>query len=200
MATDVTHNEGPGGLPEPGEASELARGKSLLEQARAKRSKRESHLFIDVPSWDGDLVAEYRVLGSKELEVIAENAGRRIRSGEHDPVHSELDLIAKANVGLYTIDPESGDRVSLEDEHGLVGYNRIAQMLGIDNDPEIKPKVDSVVKAIKYLTGERKEDGEPGEWQENPTAITQHANRIGRWMRDPSKSGVNILEEILGEF
>jgi hypothetical protein len=202
MATDV-HNdemEPVSTVPAvPGESPAIARSKSLLDRAKAKRAERESHLFIDVPSWDGDLIAEYRVLGAKELDVMSENAARKIRAGESDQIHADLDLIAKAAVGLHMIDPESGDRVPLEDDNGKVGYDRAAHVLGVFDDPTVSPKVDSVYKTINFLFGEKKEGGQEGEWVENPTAVTMHAQRIARWMRDPSKSGLNVLEEILGE-
>lgn len=192
MATDLT-NDGSGGLPTPGESPELARSLSLLDRAKAKRAERETHLFLEVPSWDGDLVAEYRVLGSKELEVISDNVTRKIRAGEADQIRADLEVIAKSNVALHMVDPETGDRVTLEDEGGPIGYDRVALLFNMED------QLTSVFKTIQYLTGERKEDGAPGEWQENPTAISQHANRIARWMRDPSKSGIGVLEELLGE-
>jgi hypothetical protein len=137
------------------------------------------------------MVAEYRVLGGKEIDQIAEQAARRMKSGNGDSLQSDIDLIARANLGLYMIDPESGDRVPLEDEYGVVGYNRVAVKLGMERE------LDSNAKVIKYLTGERKEDGSG--WQENQTAITMHANSIARWMRDPSKTN-RSLEDILGEL
>lgn len=189
MATiEDTHEDG--GLPTPGESPQLARSLSLLEQARQRRSEREAHLFVDVPSWDGDLVAEYRILSPKELDIVAENAARKIRQGAKDTIHADLDVIAKANVALHMVDPESGDRVPLEDEHGVVGYDRAAHVLGMEEE------LNSVVKTIEYLMAERKDDGSG--WQVNSTAISMHANRIARWLRDPSKGG-KTLEEILGE-
>jgi hypothetical protein len=191
MQQDEPGIGGNSNFPTPGEAPTIARSQSLFEQAKRRREQRESHLFIDVPSWDGELVAEYKVLGSKELDIIAENAARKFKAGDKDTLHADLDVIAKANVALHMIDPESGDRVPLEDENGVVGFNRAAHVLGMVGE------LDSVTKTIKYLMGERKEDGSG--WRENPTAITMHAQRIARWMRDPSKSGRNVLEEILGE-
>jgi hypothetical protein len=191
MATvENIHDPEKPGLPTPGESPELARGLSLLEQARKRREERESHLFVDVPSWEGELVAEYRILNPDELDAIADNAARKIKSGERDSVFADLDLIAKANVALYMRDPDSGDRVPLEDELGKIGFGRAAQVLGLQEE------LNTVVKTIKYMMGERRDDGSG--WQVNPTAITMHANRIARWMRDPSKGGMS-LEEILGE-
>jgi hypothetical protein len=178
-------------MPEVGSSPGVARADSILDHAKKKRAERENHLFLDVPSWDGDMVAEYRVLSGKEIDQIAEQAARRMKSKTGDPLQSDLDLIARANLGLYMVDPESGDRVPLEDDYGVVGYSRVAAKLGMEEE------LDSNAKVIKYLTGERKEDGSG--WQENQTAVTMHANSIARWMRDPSKNN-RTLEEILGEL
>lgn len=177
--------------PEPGSAPEVARSESLLERAANKRKKRAKHLFLDVPSWDSDMVAEYRVLEQKELDGIAERQARRLRGGDNDSQQADLELIAMACVGLHMIDPESGDRLPIEDDFGHVGYNRIATKLDMEEE------LDSNAQVIRYLTGERSEDDSG--WKTNPTAITMHANAIARWMRDPSKRGSSALEALLGE-
>lgn len=184
---DITHDE----QPESGSAPDVARSESLLERAASKRKKRAKHLFLDVPSWDSDMVAEYRVLEQSELDGIADRQARRLRAGDNDSQQADLELIAMANVALHMVDPESGGRLPIEDDHGLVGYNRIAYKLGMEDE------LDTNAQVIRYLTGERSED-DTG-WKANPTAITMHANKIARWMRDPSKSGSSALEALLGE-
>lgn len=175
-----------------GESVETARGLSLLQQAEERRAKRENHLFLDIPTWDGDLIAEYRVVPPSELKVMAERALRRQRNGaESSPAQSDIDLILSACVGLYAFDREDGERVAIEDEFGHVGFNRIMSILG--KEDEIK----SASEAVKYLMADRDDDGG---WVENTVAISMHGDRIGRWMRDTSRKGVTALEELLGEF
>jgi hypothetical protein len=99
-------------------------------------------------------------------------------------------VIVAASVGLYMRDPDTRERVAIDDEYGHVGYDRIAKMLG--KDDELRSNAD----AVRYLMSERDEDGG---WVENNMAISLHANAIGRWMRDPSKRGVD-LDELLGEL
>jgi hypothetical protein len=172
-----------------GTAVNGARGLSLLKEAEKRREERERSLFLDIPSWEGDLIGEYRIVPSTELTRIAERQVRRARQGQVDAVKNDIDIITAANIGLYMRDPESGDRVPIEDDYGLVGFDRIATVLG--KEEEIKSQAD----AVRYLTAERKDDGS---WEENAVAIGLHAQSVSRWMRDPSKRALD-LEEILGE-
>ncbi|HEY7414424.1 MAG TPA: hypothetical protein VH593_04470, partial [Ktedonobacteraceae bacterium] len=87
-------------------------------------------------------------------------------------------------------DPETGERVPIEDEYGHVGYNRIAAVLGKEDELQSNSDV------VRYLMSERNDDGS---WTENIAAISIHANAISRWMRDPSKRGVD-LDDLLGEY
>lgn len=171
-----------------------AQSLSLLKDAQRKRQARGHTLFLDVPSWDGDLICEYRVVDPDELRKVAERAFRRSRSNGQSPQAAEgdIDLIVTASVGLYAKDPETGKRVAIEDEFGHVGYNRIAKLLG--KEDEIKSNSD----AVRYLTGERSDDDEEG-WVENVVAISLHSNAISNWMKDPSKQAVD-LEALLGEL
>lgn len=175
-----------------GSSITTARGLSLLQEAEQRRAARPNHLFLDIPTWDGDLVAEYKVVMKSELKVMASRALRRSRQdGEADPAQNDLDLILSACVGLHAFDRETGERVPIEDEYGHVGYDRIMHTLGKAD------QVQSASEAVKYLMGDRTEDGA---WVENMVAISMHGDKIGRWMRDTSRSGASALEELLGEF
>jgi hypothetical protein len=167
-----------------------ARGLSLLQEAEKRRAEREDSLFLDVPTWGGDLICEYRVVPPNDLRRIAESAMRNARNGnQEEPATNDIRLIVAASVGLYMKDPESGDRVPVEDEMGHVGYDRIAILLGKDDE------LHSNADVVRYLMSARNDDGT---WTENITAISLHANTISNWMRDPSKRGVD-LDELLGE-
>ena len=173
-----------------GGASEMAKATSLLQAAEERRAKRETNLFLDVPSWDGDLVAEYKIIPPKEMTLIAERVARKFKQNSNDATIGDIELIIHSCVGLHMLDPDTGKRVAIEDEFGIVGYDRIASVLG--KEDEVKSNAD----AVRYLTAERAEDGS---WEENVTAINQHAQRIQRWMRDPSKRTVD-LQELLSEL
>lgn len=173
-----------------GAAAEQASATSLLKAAEARRAQRETNLFLDIPSWDGDMIGEYRLIPSKEMSKIAESVARKFKQNGNDPAVGDIAVIMHACVGLHMRDPETGKRVPIEDDLGIVGFNRIATVLGKEDD--IKSNSD----AVRYLTAERADDGS---WEENITAINHHAQRIQRWMRDPSKRTVDI-EDLLSEL
>jgi hypothetical protein len=184
-------DEDEGRLPDVGGATRDAVADSILQQAAKKRQEREKTLFLDVPTWEGDLICEYEIIPKEELKIMAEKQQRLMRkSSNDDRLGFDLELIARASVGLYAIDPNSGDRVKIEDEFGHVGYDRIAAKLGVEEF------VTSNSEAIRYLMGEPRDDGT---WKDNVTAISRHASAIARWMKDPSRRGLD-LEELLGEL
>lgn len=177
-----------------GSSALQARSLTLLQEAQKRRLEREQSLFLDIPTWGGELVGEYRIVGSKELTLIGERAVRRTKQAKQNgsyvsPMQGEIDLIVEANVGLYMRDPESGDRVPIEDEYGHVGFDRIAHVLGVEGEVQGRSDV------VKYLMSEREDDGS---FKENVVAIGIHANSISTWMRDPSKRSVDV-EDLLGE-
>lgn len=182
-------------IPVPGVATSNARAMSLLQAAEERRDKREQNLFLDVPSWDGDLVAEYAVIPKHELKEMGERQLRSLRHAQNgqdaDRIRFDIELIVRACEGLHALDPNNGDRVPLEDENGNVGYGRIGALLG-------KPDIitDSTI-AVLYLMGTR--DYENNTWEENTMAVTTHARAISRWMSDPSKRTFD-LEALLGEL
>jgi hypothetical protein len=186
---ELENNDTLGGIDQ---SADEARGLSLLREAERKRSQRETSLFLDIPTWDGLLIGEYRVPDPERLRKMAQSVMRNARNGNEqiEPGANDISLILAACVGLYARDPESGERVPIEDKYGHVSYDRICKVLGRD---EIK----SNREAVKYLTGEREEDGDG--WVHNVVAISIHSDRISKWMRDPSKRGVDI-EDLLGEF
>jgi hypothetical protein len=185
---DTEHTEGIG------TSLESVQSLSLLKQAQKKRQTRQRTFFLDVPSWDGDLICEYQVVDPDMLKKVAAGAIRRARNGsEQEAAANDVDLILAAAVGLYAKDPETGERVAIEDEHGHVGYGRIAKLLGKDDE------VKSQAQAVRYLMAERDDDSEDGGWVENVMAMSLHADAISRWMKDPSKHGVD-LETLLGEL
>lgn len=178
-------------------ALEAAKSLTILQQANKRREKREAHLFLDIPSWGGDLIGEYKIIEKNKITEIAERVATRMRSNQGngqqtlDTTIGDIELIVHSCVGLHVMDPKSGTRIPLEDDLGHVGYGRIADVLGKSDD------IESSTDAVRYLTGER--DDETGTWVENAAAIQQHAQRIQRWMRDPSKRTTS-LEEALSEL
>lgn len=170
---------------------ENSQATNLLRQAQERRQKRETHLFLDVPTWDGDLIAEYRILDPDEMRRVAEQTAARMRNGA-EPGSNDIGLISAMCVGLHVLDRETGDRIPITDGFGHVNYARIATYLGKDHI------LRTTSDAIKYLMSERDPDDED-KYIVNLVAISLHANTVQRWMRDPSKRSVD-LEALLGEL
>ena len=164
---------------------------NILQKAQERRQKRETHLFLDVPTWDGDLVAEYRILDPDEMKAMAEKSIARARNGA-EPGANDIALIMATHVGLHVLDRETGERVAITDDFGHVGYGRIAKFLG--KELVLRNTVDS----IKYLMSERDPDNSDS-YIVNLIAISLHSQSIQRWMRDPSKRTLD-LEDLLGEL
>ena len=170
-----------------------ARGVSLLKSAEQRRAQRERSLFLDIPSWDGALIGEYRLIDPDDLKRMQERQIRRARSsgGQIDTVANDIELIVLSCVGLYARDPENGDRVAIEDDAGIVNFGRIAPILG--KEDIIRSNAD----AVRYLTAEGRQDD--GTYIQNDIAISIHASSISRWMRDPSRRSLDI-DALLGEL
>jgi hypothetical protein len=177
------------------EALPGAQSLTLLRKSAERRRKREAHLFLDVPSWDGDLVAEYRVLPPDQLKAMIVRMASKVQKGIQNQNGTQIgdgdiQLIASACVGLSIRDPESGDRVEITDEFGRVGFDRIGTFL------QAPDEIQGQAEMIKYVMSEKEEDGT---WTPNVIAIGIHANAVAKWMQDPSKRTVD-MEGVLGEL
>lgn len=171
----------------PSTAAEEAKGVSLLRQAAARRTERVHALFLDVPSWDGDLIAEYQVVNRPKLEAMARKISAEAKGGNESSARTaaDIDFIVEACVGLYAYDPEGDSeqsrRVPIDDEIGKINYNRFGPTLVAIAAPE--RGVTTVPRSVRdtVLRTFAKEGEDPS------VPISAHAMTIARWMRDPSK-------------
>jgi hypothetical protein len=175
--TDLTHELGT----DTSSAAEEARGVSLLREAAKRREQSGDTLFLEVPTWGGDLIAEYKVIDRQRLEGLIQRIQKESRNGNSSSARTaaDIDLLVEANVGLYAFDAEASlerddeGRVAIEDEIGTVTYSRIGPILG--------KEFPSVRAAVLYLM------------KDNGLAITAHAVIVARWMRDPSKTAEQLM-------
>lgn len=167
-------------------APEEAKGISLLRKADKSRAKRTNTLYLDVPSWAGDLIAAYRVVDRQRLETMVRKIQQEAKSGSDSSARTaaDIDLILEANVGLYAYDPEGGPepedrRAPIEDDLGVVPFNRFGDILlrirPEDREGKPAPRLNSARAVVLYAM------------EDNAVAISAHALMIARWMRDPSK-------------
>jgi hypothetical protein len=178
--TDLAHELGT----DTTSAAEEARGISLLRAAAKRREDTGDTLFLDVPTWGGDLVAEYRVIDRQRLETLITRIQREGRNGNSSSARTaaDIDLLVEAQVGLYAFDAESSlggsddqGRVPIADEAGTVTYGRIG--------PILNKEFRSVREAVLYLM------------KDNGLAISAHAVVVARWMRDPSKTAEQLMAQ-----
>jgi hypothetical protein len=169
-------------------AVEEAKGISLLRGAAQRREKRVHAAFLDVPSWDGDLIAEYRVVNRPKLEQMARKISAESKGGNEANLRTgaDIDFIVEACVGLYALDPEGATeeerRVPLTDELGKIDYTRFGDvLLRIAGEGRTVTHVPRTAREV-VLKAFAKDN-------EDPTVpISAHAMVIARWMRDPSKA------------
>src|SRR3954468_24834280 len=131
---------------------ETSRAANLLQKAQERRQKRETHLYLDVPTWDGDLVAEYRILDPDEMRMLADQTAARLRQGDAEPGSNDMDLLNAMCVGLHVFDREETKLEPIIDDFGIVNFTRIDKFLGKQHI--LKTAFD----AIKYLMSERDPD------------------------------------------
>lgn len=152
---------------EPGtEAAEIAAdSKSLLDRIKAARDEREDVLTIDIPSWDGDLQAKYRVVHRQEIEKMVRRIRSRASGNGDSGSAADVDFLINACVGIQAYDSETDVTRPLTS-----GYtSELASMLGNPDGTET-PK-----QLVAYL------------FKGNTIAIGAHAIKVARWMQDTTK-------------
>lgn len=174
-----------------GIAAEDASPESLLQKADKRRKQRSDHLFLDIPSWDGDLIGEYSPVARKVLEaMIRKSMQEAKRSGGASTdarVRADVDIIQRACCGLWIRDDDGEDSTTLHLAGGdtvqakQIMANGIPATFATVNQIIGKPDINSSLEIILYLFGGDKPGGDPG------VPISAHAMVIARYMRDPSR-------------
>jgi hypothetical protein len=62
-------------------AAEEAKGISLLRQAEKRREQQADTLFLEVPTWGGDLIAEYKVIDRHSPDTLVRKMQQQARGG-----------------------------------------------------------------------------------------------------------------------
>lgn len=164
------HEEGAGLDVEPGAvAADQAAGKSILDTISARRDERlrDEVLTLDIPSWDGELRAKYRVVDRVELEAMIRKLRKRSRASEGNGANqaeaADADFLIKACVGVVAVDGDTDQTVQVSD-----GFNvPLAEMLGLPTE--------RARELVVYL------------FKGNGIAMAAHAMKVARWMQDTSK-------------
>lgn len=138
---------------------------SQLERIKARRAERlaDETVLLPIPTWQGDLVARYGVIESKELRKLM----RRIEKSE-GALGDNADLLVKACRGIQLRDENDDLQEIVGPDGGPVTFDAtLAEKLGID--------AGSQVEVVLHVIGR------------NPLAVGAHASTVIKWMQDTSK-------------
>lgn len=153
---------------------------SILGQISDERDRRleKSTVVIKLPSWDGALCAEYRVLPKKQVEKFGK------RSGKGD-IRGDMDFLARACVGVYAYMEEKDKLVPLrvggdtaDEDAPMIAFT--AELLGMLGKSSLLDNVSATETpyvVIRHVFGKRDTD----------VAIATHAAKVFQWMTDTSQ-------------
>lgn len=185
-ATETLLPAANGGAPRPDAGSVLGR-----LRARREDLAQDHHLDLDIPGYDGDLVARYRPLTAGEQARIAAKVERADRLAGNDEQAAEaqlrtaLDTIIAACVEILA--RQDGKLVPLADVMGSgvpVRYDQqLADALGITGADSARAVVRGVFP--------RDSHGEVV-----PQPVNRHANEVAAWM---ARIGSDVDGDLLGE-
>lgn len=134
-------------LPAPTEVP-AATGSPLsgLRQRRAEARKR-AHLDVVVPGYEPAVFVRFRALTPEELERIRARHAKAKATEQALRVNSAV--LATSCVGVFELDPETGEEVSVDPEDRYGSWprfdTRLASILGVEAD-----NADATVRAL-YL-------------------------------------------------
>lgn len=190
--TDVNEQVDPGAV---GEGEESRMAPSILDQLRAKRQQATETRFLDlqIPSYDGLLVARYKTVPFSVFEA-AEKKQRKDKSAPK-LLLAALDQIILTCDQILVKDPGHHDCVTDNDGH-ITEYRpidpqaaeqgmpvrwdtRLGDLIGIDEQEHRGQQRLIVLRTFC-----------------NDSAVIYHASQIGVWLRDTTK---DADEDLLGE-
>jgi hypothetical protein len=160
---------------EPGtSAAEVAADhQSVLDRIKKRRDETEDFLVIDIPSWDGDLKAKYKVLDRDYVEKMIRRIRARTNGAAASGIEAEADFLIDACVEIIGYDAE-------EDKQFHVGNGY---------DLELATALNPTYPASHPMAGEPVNISHPRElvvymlkW--NGLALAAHAQSVARWMQN----------------
>lgn len=147
--------------------------KSVLDRIKQRRDDAEEFLTVDIPSWDGDLKAKYKVLPRAEVEKMIRRVRARQNGAPQSGIEAEADFLIESCVEIIGYDAEVdetfhvGNGYDMDLAHSLdprypKGHPQEGEPVKIDNEREL------VVYMLKW----------------NGIALAAHAQTVAKWMQD----------------
>ena len=155
--------------------------RTIMDRLRAQRDEqtRDVTCFITVPGYKGLMKAEYNVLDSTEMTMIGRKIQRQYKDDGDRQINAIMDILIRANQGLYFVEEDGGLTAIDPDEAGYpLKYSdpRTAQYFGFES-----------ATARQSLLGV---------FQHNEMSLLAHGMKLNRWYEDTSK---DVDEGFLGE-
>lgn len=163
---------------EPGSSGPEELSQSALDRIVRRRQERSDILEIDIPSWDGDLIACYQVLGRQDLERMIRTIRARARDqkGTATGGDADLDFLIKACVEVKGYDQESDQKFHISDGYDMDLAGKITLYDEFENEIEVKnPR-----QLVACMLGKK----------DSSIALAAHSVKVARWMQDTSKNPI----------
>ena len=139
---------------------------------------------LDIPGYNGDLYAVYKLLDGQRLNQIAQTVSKTTRDRAERGITAAIDTLVVACKELRVRD--EGRDLSVSEVAGLeseVRYDsQLAAFLGFSGELSDTPTAREVLRKV---------------FVDNEIAIAAHNQRLSRWMMG---NGVSLDEELLEDF
>lgn len=149
---------------------------SVLDRIKKRRDEQDEFLTIDIPSWDGDLKAKYKVLDRDYVEKTIRKIRARANGVSTSGVESEADFLIQACVEVVGYDADTDDTFHVADGYTMDLARALDPKYPKGHVQEGEPvKISNERELVVYML----------KW--NGIALAAHAQAVARWMQNLKK-------------
>jgi hypothetical protein len=149
---------------------------SVLDRIKQRRDEQDEFLTIDIPSWDGDLKARYKVLDRDYVEKTIRRIRARANGASTSGVESEADFLIEACVEVVGYDAENDATFHVSDGYTMDLARSLDPKYPKGHSSEGEPiRIDNPRELVVYML----------KW--NGIALAAHAQTVARWMQNLKK-------------
>jgi hypothetical protein len=161
------------------DAEEAAKSPSPIDELRQLRQELEDNKSkdLDIPGYNGKLVARYGLMETKQLAKIGKRIQRQFRTRDERVLYASLDTMIASCEGLYY----------RNDDGDLKPFGENGTPLNF-SDPELATMLGFEASTARPIV--------MGVFGGNDLAVINHCMTLNRWMQN---TGAEIDEDLLGE-
>jgi hypothetical protein len=156
-----------------------ADAQSILDRATKRRDEQEDYQIFDIPTWEGDLKAKYKIVDRGELEKMVQRIRKRSRgssNGSNSGVEADADFLIKACIGIIAYDADADFEVTISPGYTMELASMFKPVWPKGHPLEgetfaIKTTRELVIYLFKW----------------NGIALATHGAKVARWMQDPTR-------------